>query len=671
MVYIGVAPQVDGQFGRQACRAWIDPSLPVAGKVRREVPNMPYWPGYADISPEHRAIYLKWLAGGRMRSDLDAGYMFLFFYGLERRFMVDTPPDDVKRVILSEVMRLKVLFGGSSLVRRYLSTFVGMAQVMLGEIPDDPLSIDASGAEVPLPLAVGLGARIGQGEALSADWLLAWFRSHPEASLRTPAKRAPQVFEATFRALFDKRFPEGLKVTKPRRKLRLTYEAASSEFTQEITPELGGAPVLDISSLRRPIEIAQEIADAAMEALDPYSRLLGRDEGAEGSLRAHLLLPLEIQGLFPCPEADELATWARERIAAGGLVPVGDVVEQVTGNRPAKPGKRDLTETSDMLARLGIGFAPDPRFALRKPRPGEPVVLFDLGAPSEVPGDASSAYAEAMLRIALGAFVAHADGRITEDERAALIAQAETADLPEAERRHLLADLRWFLTVPPDMTVLRRRLGSASEAEAGTLRAALVAAAHSDGAVSGDEVASLEKAYRALGLDTGLVYSDLHAGDAGEPVVRAARPGAPGEAIPGDTAGSAPLDAARIAAIRSETARVSDVLGAIFSDESDDADEPGEALSPVAPETSPLPGLNLAHARLVKTLLTQDHWEEEAFDALCRARGLMPSGALETINEWSFEIHDEALLDAYEGYDIEPGLAAALRPKLENTPCPT
>jgi hypothetical protein len=150
-----------------------------------------------------------------------------------------------------------------------------VAQVKLNAIPDDPLSVDRSGWEVPLPLAIGLGVRIGQGESLSADWLLAWLLCHPESSLRTPAKRVPDEFAATFRALFEQRFPDGLKVTKPRKKLSATYEAASGEFKADLVPEFDGSPVLDVSGLRKSMEIAQEVADEAMEALDGYSRFLG------------------------------------------------------------------------------------------------------------------------------------------------------------------------------------------------------------------------------------------------------------------------------------------------------------------------------------------------------------------------------------------------------------
>ena len=43
----------------------------------------------------------------------------------------------------------------------------------------------------------------------------------------------------------------------------------------------------------------------------------------------------------------------------------------------------------------------------------------------------------------------------------------------------------------------------------------------------------------------------------------------------------------------------------------------------------------------------------------------MPSGALEAINEWAFETHDEALLDEYDGYDVSPEIADAVKQKLE------
>ena len=671
MVYVGVAPKVSGCGWRERCRAYIDPSLPVARTPRVEPRDrMSYWPGYSEIGPVHRAIYLDWLAGGRRDGGRDPGYMFLYFYGLERRFVTEKPSLEERRTILEEVLRLKALYPENGSVQRYLGAFAEVARIKIDPLPDDPLTVDRAGWEVPLSLRIALGARIGRGEPLTADWLLAWFLSHPEKSLRTPATRCEAEFAATFRALFEERFPDGLKVTKPRRTLAASYKAASGEFTAALTPEVDGGPVLDVSGLRKPIEIAQEIADEAMEGLDGYSRLLGREPGAASTLRGHLMLPASVRASFPSQERVELEAWGRARIAAGGLVPVLDAIERVTGARPEKVGKRDLTETADLLARLGIGLAPDPRFALRRPKPDEPVVLFDLGGEVEALEQVSPAFSATLLQLALGAFVAHADGTVAEAERTALAERLRAADLPsEVERRRLAANLDWFLVVPPDLTLLRQRLRNAPPEGTHALRAALVAAARADDVVSPEEVAGIEKAYRALGLDAGLVYSDLHAGNdpAEAPVsVRPARPAASGEAIPPEAAPEPrrdALDPARIAAIRSDTARVSSVLGQIFDEALDEAPDEAEDESPAdAPAGGgALAGLDDAHARLVGKIVGREHWSVEAFEALCREEGLMASGALETVNEWAFEVYDEALLEEYDGYDVAPEVAARLR----------
>ncbi len=42
----------------------------------------------------------------------------------------------------------------------------------------------------------------------------------------------------------------------------------------------------------------------------------------------------------------------------------------------------------------------------------------------------------------------------------------------------------------------------------------------------------------------------------------------------------------------------------------------------------------------------------------------MASGALEVVNEWAFETYDEALLDEYDGYDVSPEIAEAVKEKM-------
>ena len=90
MVYVGTPPLLNTYGYRDKCRAYIDPSLSVARTgTDKAGDGMPYWPGYSDISPQCRATYLGWLARGRADASYNPGYMFLYFYGLERRFFVD------------------------------------------------------------------------------------------------------------------------------------------------------------------------------------------------------------------------------------------------------------------------------------------------------------------------------------------------------------------------------------------------------------------------------------------------------------------------------------------------------------------------------------------------------------------------------------------------------
>lgn len=661
MVYVGTPPSLSSYGYRDKCRAYIDPSLAVARSgTDKDGDGMPYWPGYSDISPQCRATYLEWLASGRSDASYNPGYMFLYFYGLERRFFVDQSNEDAKDIV-QEVRRLQSLYPNNHSVRRYLGEFLDIAMLAETELGAIEPIFEKQGWELPFSLKYAIGARIDKGENLTADWLLSWFIGHPETNLRTPATRCRDEFVALFRMRFDRRFPDGLKVTKPRKSLTASYRAASSEFQGSANPTVDGKPVPDISGLRKPLEIAQELADEVMNDLDKLSRFLGRNPDGRGSVEAHALMPSELWEAFPSEEMERLKSWVADIVDQGGLVPLEQVIGRLEEETNEKIGKRQMTGAADALARLGFGLAPDPRFALRSPKAEEPVVLFSLGEPIERLEEVSDSYRSALIELALGSFVAHADGRIAEPERRALEEQVAAAALSDQERRRLRANLEWFLAVPPDMTLLRRKLKEVGQESQAAMRAALVGAAHADGIIHSDEVASIEKIYKALGLDPALAYSDLHAGEVadGPRTVRASQPGPPGEAIPALEKASGPkLDASRIAAIRSDTERVSSVLGQIFDVE----EEESGASAPSS--QSQLVGLDPKHGALVLELVTQEHWSETKFETICASHGLMASGALEVVNEWAFETYHEALLDEYDGYDVSLEIAEAVKEKM-------
>lgn len=308
MVYVGQPPRIGSSYYGESCRAFIDPSLSVARVGSdKNGDHMPYWPGYSSIPAVCRATYLDWLAGDREDGTVNPGYMFLFFYGLERRFMVEQPSDDERREIVKEVERLKCLFSENYSAQRYLGEFVDLARIAaMGKVSlcDPALKqtiLENRNWDVPFSLKFALGGIIANGNALDWEWLHLWLMCHPERRLRTPAERCGEEFKALFKLKFEALYPEGLMVRTPRKLLKMEYRAASSEFNCSVSPATGDGgdvAIPDVSDLRSPVQKAQKIADEAMDELDKFSRYLGRNPDGRGTIEAQALLPAELWGLL-------------------------------------------------------------------------------------------------------------------------------------------------------------------------------------------------------------------------------------------------------------------------------------------------------------------------------------------------------------------------------------
>ena len=670
MIYVG-RPPATGKHGLPD-NAYIDPTLSVASRADDlEGAGLHYWPSYSAIDARARATYLNWLASGRSDPRYNVGYVFLYFYGLERRYFLEQPDDTERRAILAEVERLLEIYGSNGAVRRYLGTFLEAARLVMSSGVSVSPVFQKTGYELPLTVRLAVGGLIANDEAIPADWMLSWLCTHPERWLRTPGQRAFPEFKALFEIRFNERFPDGLKVAKPRRTLRMSYTAASGNFTSTMSSASGDIP--DISGLSKPLDTAWAIADEAMNDLDKFSRYLGRNPEGRGTIEAHALLPDPIKHLFPCPELEALKSWVSERISAGGLVPVVDLVERLEGARPDSIGKRQLTSAADALAALAIGMAPDPRFALRAPKFGEPVVLFRLPEGESHLEAVNAGYQTALLAMTLGTFIAHADGSVSDIERRHLEQRIEQASgLTASERARLQANLAWMMAVPPDLALFRRRLKDTGQDIRSELGRMALSVAGSDGHIDPSEIKAIQKLYSALGLEADSIYGELHALAASSDPVLVHQPSTSGTeyAIPSDPAlakTNAPtagveLNHDRIAAIMSDTARVSGVLHSIFSDdeEPEDAqDEPEEATTEPA-DDGRLEGLDAKHRALVQELLLAGSWTEEEFSALAAQFGLMSSGALETINEWAYERFDDALLEDDGDLTVNQDVAAHL-----------
>ena len=660
--------------GLTALREWagpepalVDPRLPVdRERPDRQGLGMRYWPSYSEIAPSCRSAYLEWLEGGREDPAANIGYVFLFFYGLERRLLRDNVlvGDSIERVaIRTELERLRALYPRSGSFQGYVGRLLGAIDLVTpySEITSRQPPLPASPAwELPPDVRLALGVFASEGRPLPADWALSWLLHSPETRLRTPAKRCFDEFKELFRIRYREQLGEGLTIKTSKANLVQQYRPASASFGGDLT--LAPARALpDVGSQRAPLKRLAAIADVCMDQLDAYSRYLGKMPTGQQTVGAIALLPRELAGRRHAPEGEDLTAFAEASLAESGAAVVD--AAHVFDRWPNAEGDRLTKASGVLLAQFletrEIGIEPDVRFGGPALSRDGKAVLFKLsGPPLEAP---SSSYRTATLLLHVGATVATADGYVAPEERTQLEAQvASDRRLSPEEQTRLAAHLRWLLDSKPGLTGLKKRLAGLDDASKRALASFLVGVAGADGCITAEELDSLRKIYPLLGLDRDAVFSDVHALAAtaaipsDEPVtVREGR--APkGHPIPAPTAPGSPnsgveLDLAKVRAKLAETAAVAALLGGVFVD-----DEPPAAAP--ALEGPFLKGLDPAHSGLLRSLSERSPIARTVLEKLASEQGLLPDGALETINDAAVELHGEAVIEGDDPITVNRSL---------------
>ncbi len=654
LIYVGTSlPASTG--GNDPCL--IDPSKSVASNGDYTERQMGYWPSYSEISPSARRAYLNWLAGGRQDPEADVGYVFIFFYGLERRAILDASKDDAAKadwpVIAAELRRLLDIYGDKSgSFRSYAGSLLDW--VSLAEHPEKaylkPIPSFPKTYELPLYIRVALGQAAVDGVPVSAQLALAWAKLDPTNYLRTPATRCPEEFDKLFVSKYHEMFGQGLALPRNKTKIKLVHRPASAGFRgyTDLTLSFGNTP--DVTVLTGPINKLRQVVEAATKELEPFSRYVGRNPDGRHALEGLLQLPATLW-----PESAQKALHdLKARMGEEGMIAMS--FQELLGSLEAKTTlTRDRTlALARALESLNIGIEPDVLGGAKLPKPDEKVVLFAV-PPREAASHSTPVYQVAVLTLDLASAVAAADGEFSVQEMGHLRAQVQSwAHLTPNHVRRLLAHLRLLMTTPASLTTLRKKLEPLDAAAKETIAAFMATVAQSDGDVSPTEVKMLEKVYKVLGVEPKKVFSDVHA------VAVGAKPTATTVAKAEETGFK--LDPARIAALQKDTEAVSALLSGIFKEEN----PPGPVLVEPEPEgnteaASPgLLGLDEAHSALARLLLSRPEWTKDELGDAAADLDLMVDGAIEALNEAAFDLHDIPFTEGEDVVTVNPELLEKL-----------
>lgn len=646
----------DGESGFGAA---VDTRLPISKRTPDwSGQGIYYFPRYAQLSPQQREAFLGFLHGTRRERHINAGYVWLYIYNLERRALVDPPaeiPLAERLWLVSELTELLENYGKGDQEQnyqalsygRYLPTLISVARVrLLGPPPYEappwpPVRHLDEGA-----LLLGLG-RATMESRLSPEWAYQWaYASHPPVSY-APWKVVEEELKTLFVRRYRERHAEGIVLKQPvsSRTLKLEHRFAN-ESTQVCRVD---AQVPDVSKLTRPVKPLLDLLLEVMAELEPLRKARRSSTATREAVLAAYPASL-VEAQLPDALKDALAR-LEVHFAGGSLAHVRteDIYRALGIALPNSQDKRGAARLGHILGLVRIGMEPDPRF--EGSTPGSHVVLFRLSSLGAT--GPSSSYGFALLVAQAGRHLAEASEGQSSAERDTLLNLVRTRfGLAADEAARLEAHIAFVDAYASKVTKLDSRIRALPESDRHALAKALLEIAAADGRVDPAEVRALEKLYKSLQIPPDSLHADLHAVLAGSTSDRVTL-----RAENAPTSPAVRISEESLARKLEETVRVQAMLHEIFADEES---ERGHVLAkpssppPMAESDATMEGLNPTAARVLRALLSKgaEGWDRVSWDALCEEHAVLPDGTLEAINEWSCEKVGEALLEGDDPLEL-------------------
>ena len=557
-----------------------------------------------------------------------------------------------------EVERLLDIYGNNGSFNGYASNFLDIARLKFTDEEIDITNMPTrQWGEYPLSLKVALSRFSMNQSPIPPKYALIWAQYSPNINFRTPVSRCREEFEKLFEVRYKQKFGDGIVVKPNKTNIKVEYRPATNSFYFQ-NYEIASMP--DVTRLTKPINQFREIIELCTDELDAYSRFVGRKPDEKTSLEALSLLPQELLSDMNEQKIIQLQNWLS--------VLLNDVDSQYVEsiellNHWNIATDKNLTKTqcisiAQLLGKLGYSMEPDTRFTSNKIDPKGYVIISSLSDNSLK--TTSKEYLAATTLLQLASAVSAADGNVSEEEELYLESHLENVlKLAELEKIRLRLYLKWLLITKPEISGIKRKLVSLDNDSKKSIAQFLLSVAFADGVIDPGEIRILKKIYGFLELESESIYSDLHklqSRSTNDPVTIQTKPNNAQEfSIPKEQTinnGTIILDPELISRKRDETNIIQAKLVDIFNKEDNEVATIISDLNQITVKEEGILGLDKQHAMLVKELLDMDSVDRSDFEILCNKYGLMPDGAIETINSRSFEQYDEALIEEDEDIQI-------------------
>jgi uncharacterized tellurite resistance protein B-like protein len=653
----------------------INRSLIVGDPNDEDISPLPYWPRYSVLTPAQKGKYLSWMSSGRNDTLDEIGYAFIFFYGLERRIIIDKK--DIEN-ILEETRRLLSRYPTSNSFNSYLNNFIAF------NVASKIQEMDDSKIQKFFPA-------LDELDITSTMTVLAWYTANAKKIpwelaysiariQKTVKSNIPKKYPDTFKQLFEKKFfiyfPEGLSPVPATYQYTLDYRHASpslnrysrfSDGSKLIKPVVLNIP--DIS-----IEPFKSVLSFWTESIDEFKPASNRLNNTNGKItrEVYSVLPDALKDRIKHPD---LESWQR---LVSSKVPIKDTIIIHISELAALLGMGQRQNLTALQSSIITSTAHDVGFVLVPDHTisGSPYKWNDSIAIIPT-SDKTIQISENFQRIALifemAYAVAASDERVSEDEENFLKKFISGRSSLNSFEIECLKALQKVLEIePPALSKIGKRLSKRlDQDQKAKIANFLIDIVLLDGKFTKDEQKSLKSVFKALEIDP-LISDELfkkalvgYATEEPTTVVKAKK-SRKGEAIPRPVAPPAfKIDEEKLRRRIIETQEVHEILGTVFEQEHDEETRIERESAAKVPETVcenvvlannlnlPFPtdslvSLNVKYLTILNDLMMSKEMSKDNFTILVRKHNLMPQAVFDDINTWADDVFEDYLLEDHE-----------------------
>lgn len=603
--------------------------------------TLAYWPKYSKISVTCRGTYLFWLSGERNDPEINLGYVFLYYYGLERRILIDYPngivSDDEFLDLFNEVKRLNSIYGSNKSFNGYSLSLLSYMAIMAPKIIS--LEFDfSSQLKITNEFKNYLSVLIQDERPWPAIIAMKWADLLTGISNRSVIHRCKQEALTLFNYYYQKEFGNGLVVENIEGFLSVKYTPASQSLSNFKSmnskypdPEYIGENKLLCDILSR---VEKELTE--------YSRYIGklensRDRNIKNTLGAIVLLPDSYLKISNNPVVSEFQSWIIQLVSNNSYVSLSEIWLKLNMFISGKVTKKEINLLTKLLEKSGYGFCPDPRHNVEKLLFDSNIAIFKNELREDIKLCQNFMRLRALIKI--GSIIFHDNEAFNFN----LIIDGLISDsgLGEIEITHLRSYSSWVSKSDLSFKGLKPFVKILSEDDCRNLLYSIIKIYASSGIVSTDKLKQIEKVYALVGIDKSMLVSDLHNVSSSSYRIP----------VSSDTKGFK-MDNEHIKKIQEETKDAQSILGEIFNENDDIEEEINTDI--VTKEVSAKEnsienegyhGLNGNNLVLFNEIKSSEEVSLEHLMHLCKKLNLMSDGAIEEINDWSFELVDAPVIE--------------------------